>query len=94
MYKPKLVVLLPTRNEELGIGEVISRIPNDEIAEMGYEMQIVVVDGNSEDNTCKIAKSMGAKIIHQSKKIGKGFGVQEALANIFQGFLIQLPLFL
>lgn len=84
MYKPKLVVLLPTRNEELGIGEVISRIPNDEIAEMGYEMQIVVVDGNSKDKTCQIAKSMGATIIHQSKKIGKGIGVREALTEIFK----------
>ena len=40
MRKPKLIVLLPTRNEESGIGEVITRIPSSEVEERGYEMEM------------------------------------------------------
>ncbi|MAT79148.1 MAG: hypothetical protein CMD13_00210 [Flavobacteriales bacterium] len=74
-----LVILLPTRNEEKGISEVIDRIPRKIIIEKGYNPRIVVVDGHSSDSTCEIAQSMGAELIKQNGSIGKGNGVREAL---------------
>ena len=38
------VILLPARNEEEGIGEVIERIPKDEIGKLGFATRVVVVD--------------------------------------------------
>ena len=80
---PELVVLLPSRNEEAGISEVIDRIPVEEIRNIGYTCRIVVVDGYSTDSTCEIALSKGVELIRQSKGIGKGNGVREALGKLY-----------
>lgn len=75
----ELVILLPTRNEEEGLGEVIERVPKKIIKEKGYNLRIVVVDGHSSDSTCEIAERMGAQLIKQNGSVGKGNGVREAL---------------
>ena len=75
----ELVILLPTRNEEEGLGEVIERVPEKIIKDKGYDIRIVVVDGHSSDSTCEIAEKMGAQLIKQNGSIGKGNGVREAL---------------
>jgi len=75
----ELIILLPTRNEEEGLGEVIERVPEKIINEKGYNLRIVVVDGHSSDSTCEIAVRMGAQLIKQNGSIGKGNGVREAL---------------
>jgi dolichol-phosphate mannosyltransferase len=81
---PELIVLLPARNEEDGIGEVIDRIPIALISEKGFDTRVVVVDGDSSDSTCAIAESKGAELIRQNGSIGKGNGVREALKVIFK----------
>ena len=43
--RKRLVVLLPTKNEEEGVGEVIDRIPRNEIENLGYNLEILVIDG-------------------------------------------------
>ena len=78
----QLIVLLPTRNEEEGLSEVIERIPERTIIERGYNLRVIVVDGFSSDSTCEIAKSKGAELIHQSGEAGKGTGVRQALDAI------------
>ena len=78
----ELVILLPTRNEEEGLGEVIDRIPQEEIVRQGYSPRVVVVDGHSTDNTCEIAEKRGVQLIRQNGSVGKGNGVREALDKI------------
>ena len=80
----ELVVLLPTKNEEEGLGEVIERIPHSEIEEMGFETRVVVIDGSSTDSTCKIALEKGAELIQQRSEPGKGWGFREALKVIYR----------
>ena len=82
---PDLIVLLPARDEESGIGEVIDRVPTSAIAEKGFGTRVVVVDGNSTDSTCEIAEAKGAEVIRQKSSQGKGLGVREALRVIFNG---------
>jgi dolichol-phosphate mannosyltransferase len=65
------------------IGQVINKIPKKELASLGYNVDIVVVDGHSKDMTCEIAKSMGARLLKQ-KGIGKGNAIQTAF-NDFEG---------
>ena len=72
-----LVFLVPTLNEEKGIGRVINIIKALKI-KYGY---ILVVDGNSKDRTREIAKKKGAKVLLQKSK-GKGGGMHEAIATL------------
>lgn len=63
--EPKKVILsiiIPTLNEESGIGSTIDSIPKKELSSIG-EFEIVVIDGNSKDKTVEIAKSKGARVI-------------------------------
>ena len=66
----KICVVLPTKNEEKGIGTTIK-----EIKKLGYD--IFVVDGNSTDKTAQIAKSLKVPVYLQKGK-GKADGVMLA----------------
>ncbi|MDE1851927.1 MAG: glycosyltransferase family 2 protein [Candidatus Micrarchaeota archaeon] len=67
MARPSVSIVIPTLNEEKNIGVLIKEIRR--ILE-GREFDIIVVDGESADNTVKVAKRMGAKVLFD--KIGKG----------------------
>ena len=76
-HKRRLVIMIPTLNEEIAIGAVIDEIPLDKLSEMGFESVVVVVDGKSEDRTQEIATFKNAMVFTQDGK-GKGVGVRQA----------------
>ena len=78
----EVIVLIPTKNEEAGVKEVIERVPNEELKKSGARVRIIVVDGRSTDNTVQIALDLGAEVISQSGPKGKGNGVREAFDSI------------
>ena len=82
---PELVILLPTKNEEEGVGEVIDRIPKMEIEKRGFSVRVIVVDGSSTDSTREIAASKGVEVILQKSAQGKGWGFREAIQIILNG---------
>lgn len=57
--KEKVIVLLPALNEEKAIGTVIDKVPVETLKSIGFEVEIVVADGNSTDNTIKITREKG-----------------------------------
>ncbi len=59
-------IVIPTMNEEKTIGAVIERIRKS----VKGEYEIIVVD-KSNDRTPEIAKSMGARVIHEERR---GYG--------------------
>lgn len=61
----KVTLLIPAINEGKSIGETIKQIPANVVDE------ILVIDGNSTDNTIEVARSLGCRAIPQP---GKGFG--------------------
>ena len=65
---PKLAIVIPALDEEKSIGHVL-----DEISKVfhGNHYSVVVVDGNSEDDTVDIARKKGAIVIGQ-RDIGYG----------------------
>lgn len=67
MSTPYISIVVPTLNEEKNIRTLLNGI-KQEIKKYKYE--ILIIDGHSKDKTVKIAKSMGAKILFDSK--GKG----------------------
>jgi len=76
-------VLVPTLNEAETIGEVI-----DGFRSRGYE-NVLVVDGNSTDGTCEIARDHGVRVMQQSGS-GKGQAVREAIQHVDAEYVLML----
>jgi len=66
--KSKIGIIIPTLNEEKSIGMVIDKLRT---VMKGYDFEIVVVDGKSNDRTVEIARQHNAQVIIQRKK---GYG--------------------
>ena len=81
--KDEVCILIPTLNEGLTIGELIR-----EFRELGYS-HILVIDGNSADNTVKVSRESGAIVRTQSGK-GKGNATIEAFEIIQQPYILML----
>jgi glycosyltransferase involved in cell wall biosynthesis len=64
----KIVVVIPTLDEECGIQAVIESIRK---YYGRYRYDVLVVDAHSRDRTVEVAKKCGAKVIYQS---GRGYG--------------------
>ena len=69
--------MLPTLDEERGLADVYSRIPFDELQDLGFNIRVVVVDGGSTDRTLEIASELKCEIIEQWGH-GKGAGIRQA----------------
>ena len=76
-------VIIPTYNEEANITACLQSLCNQTISRDEYE--IIVVDGNSRDRTCELAKVYADEVITQtSKKVGgaRNDGVLRAKGDI------------
>ena len=69
-------VIIPAYNEEKTIGQVIDRIKQSKV-----QSEIIVVNNCSTDNTAKIAKQKGAKVVDCNSR-GKGYAMEEGLKHI------------
>ena len=76
---PTISVVTPTLNEEAGIEECIQRIKNA-LAEMGVRGEIIVSD-SSDDRTPRIAREMGAIVVHPDKP-GYGYAYRYAFRHV------------
>ena len=64
IQKRKLIsIVMPVLNEEEGLAKTIREIPVDELKRMGYDCEIIVVDGCSTDKSREVARKLGAKVI-------------------------------
>ena len=63
--KPRVTVVIPTRNESASIGLVLADLPASLVTE------VIVVDANSTDGTPAIAAAAGARVINESRR---GYG--------------------
>ncbi|MBM3789314.1 MAG: glycosyltransferase, partial [Acidobacteria bacterium] len=65
MYKNRrITVVIPCLNEEEGIVQVLSRMPR-------FVDEVIVVDNGSTDRTAAVARSRGARVIHENVR---GYG--------------------
>ena len=71
IYITKISVVLPTINEEKGIGKTIDSINKEYFKKNKWDLEIIIIDGDSKDKTQEIAKSKGAKVIIEKRK---GYG--------------------
>ncbi|MEF8848832.1 MAG: glycosyltransferase family 2 protein [Candidatus Thermoplasmatota archaeon] len=81
----KISIILPTLNEEKGIGKTIDDIKTEYFEKKDWDYEIIVVDGDSKDKTQQIAKNKGAKIIVEKRKgYGRAYktGIKKASGDI------------
>lgn len=71
-----ITVIIPTLNEEKGIGSTII-----ELRKVIKDARYLVIDGNSNDGTVKVAMLLDAEVIMQ-KGVGKGAAIAQALEII------------
>jgi glycosyltransferase involved in cell wall biosynthesis len=69
-----LSVVIPTLNEAETIKDVIQKVKH-------YANEVLIIDGNSTDDTLKIAKDMGVKVTRQNGT-GKGAALCEAFKMV------------
>ena len=83
MYKTlSVTVIIPCLNEEEGIRLVLQDIPD-------FVDEVIVVDNNSTDRTGDVARSMGAKVVHE-KIAGYGKAYKRGFANATSDVIITL----
>ena len=81
----KVSFVIPALNEEGIVGKTIKSIPVDEIEEAGYDVEIIVVNNNSTDNTAQEAKDAGATVfLEKNRGYGNAYirGFKEATGDI------------
>lgn len=76
----KISIIIPALNEAHGIGHTLGAIPRKELAQMGYELQILVVDNGSTDSTPDIARQAGAEVVLEPK-LGYGYAYKTGFLN-------------
>lgn len=67
----KVSIVIPAINEERGIGKTIDAVNKDYFNNHQWDLEILLVDGNSKDNTRDIAASKGAVVFLEKRR---GYG--------------------
>ena len=83
MPMKRVMVLLPTLNEEEGLAAVLPRLPIVEMSELGWESKILIVDGESHDSTAEVAQKSGYDVLQQQGK-GKGAAMRLGFLHFLQ----------
>jgi len=78
----QLVVMLPTLDEEYGLREILPCIPRAKLEKLGWQTEIWVIDGGSEDLSVEIAQRYDCKVFKQA-----GYGKGAAMRTGFSKFL-------
>lgn len=72
----KLSVIIPAFNEDKTIGEVLRRL-----AELPLDLEIIVVDDGSTDNTVDVALGAGVAVYRHGRNMGKGAALHTGFAQ-------------
>jgi len=79
--KKKITVLIPCRNEAAGVGAVIDGFFDVAKNHNEYDLDVLVVDNNSTDDTARVAREHGASVVYE-KMPGKGNAMRTAFQNV------------
>ena len=75
-----VTVTIPALDEEKGIAQTIAAIPKKELLQMGYHVEVLVVDNGSQDGTSRIAREAGARVIFEPRR-GYGTALKAGFAG-------------
>jgi glycosyltransferase involved in cell wall biosynthesis len=86
---PKVCVIIPAFNEEEAIERTIKSIPQKQLLEIGYEVNILVADNGSTDKTRELAQKAGAEIVIETAR-GKGNAFRNGLKYVDADFIFMI----
>jgi glycosyltransferase involved in cell wall biosynthesis len=77
---PTLSVVIPAYNEQESIAQTLASIPISQLESAGFAVEVLVVDNASTDDTGRLAREHGAKVIVQPVR-GYGNAYKAGFAN-------------
>ena len=80
MNKPTITIVIPAKNEEKTIGEIIEAV-------RPYGNEVLLIDGHSTDKTRNIASSLGARIEFDHGR-GKGDAIRTAIEKVTNDIIV------
>lgn len=75
-----LTVVIPALNEEAHIERAIDMV-DSVLSRAGFTNEIIVVDDGSTDDTGKIAREKGVKVVRHAAPLGKGSAIKSGMAE-------------
>ncbi len=78
-------VIMPALNEEECIESVVSSIPLEDFKAKGFDVEVLVVDNGSTDQTADLARTAGARVVYEPRRgYGQAYqtGFNEAKGDI------------
>jgi glycosyltransferase involved in cell wall biosynthesis len=81
----KVSIVIPALNEEGVVGKTVRSIDAESLKKLNLDVEIIVVDNNSTDNTAKEAREAGAKVVTEKRRgYGSAYlrGLREAKGDI------------
>ena len=90
---PKLSILMPAYNEGATIAKIVEKIDKVDLARIGVDRELIIVDDGSKDKTVEIVKHLQAKypyirFIQHPKNKGKGGAIKTAIKAATGNILI------
>jgi rSAM/selenodomain-associated transferase 2/rSAM/selenodomain-associated transferase 1 len=73
--KGLLSIIIPTLNEQSNLPALLNQLQEAE------DVEIIVSDGGSTDETCRLAEQLGVKVVHSGKGRGRQMNAGAALAR-------------
>jgi dolichol-phosphate hexosyltransferase len=85
----RVTIILPAKNEEAAIGHTLRALPLATLRTMGFEADVLVLDGQSTDRTAAIARQWGATVVTDRER-GKGNALRNARDLLTGDYLVML----
>jgi dolichol-phosphate mannosyltransferase len=86
----KISIIIPVYNEKKTILEILKKIENIDLKDLGFEKEIIIVDDGSTDGTREILKKLINKynIIFHPENKGKGSAIKSGLKKATGDYVI------
>ena len=84
-----VTIVLPAKNEEAAIGRTLRALPLATLKAMGFDSEVLVLDGKSTDRTAAIASEWGATVVTDRER-GKGSALRNARNHFGGDFIVML----
>ncbi len=76
-----LSIVIPAHNEQDNIPSTLRSIPAERLRALGVDVEIVVVDNASTDDTAAVARSLGANVVTVTNSRGPYYARQLAASE-------------
>ena len=85
-----LSIIIPVYNEKMTILEILRKINDVNLSELGFQKEIIIVDDGSTDGTREILSKLIAnyKIIFHPKNRGKGAAIRAGLQGVVGNYVV------